>query len=104
MQHPTHNPDLLGDMPNILDLFLTSNPSAYTFTLSLGSSDHNLITCILSYFSNSSSGFPKAKVHLVFCFSQLGGPEKVKTEKKSGEVVGTNLTFPKTPYGKNSRH
>ncbi|MPC51014.1 Dolichyl-phosphate beta-glucosyltransferase [Portunus trituberculatus] len=33
-------------MPNILDLFLTSNPSAYAVTLSfpLGSSDHNLIS------------------------------------------------------------
>ncbi|MPC82378.1 hypothetical protein E2C01_077042 [Portunus trituberculatus] len=28
MQHPIHIPDCLGDTPNILDLFLTSNPSA----------------------------------------------------------------------------
>ncbi|MPC82960.1 hypothetical protein E2C01_077649 [Portunus trituberculatus] len=33
-------------MPNILDLFLTSNPSAYAVTLSspLSSSDRNLIS------------------------------------------------------------
>ncbi|MPC37667.1 hypothetical protein E2C01_031154 [Portunus trituberculatus] len=43
VQHHTHIPDLLGDMPNILD---TSNSSAYAVTLSslLGSSDHNLIS------------------------------------------------------------
>ena len=46
VQHPTRIPDRLGDTPNILDLFLTSNPSAYAVTLSspLGSSDHTLIT------------------------------------------------------------
>ncbi|KAK8384884.1 hypothetical protein O3P69_014450 [Scylla paramamosain] len=46
VQHPTRIPDRLGDTPNILDLFLTSNPSAYAVTLSspLGSSDHNLIS------------------------------------------------------------
>ncbi|MPC88255.1 hypothetical protein E2C01_083155 [Portunus trituberculatus] len=46
VQHPTRIPDRLGDMPNILDIFLTSNPSAYVATLSspLGSSDHNLIS------------------------------------------------------------
>ena len=37
-------PDCLGDTPNILNLVLTSNPSAYAVTLSflLGSPDHNL--------------------------------------------------------------
>ncbi|MPC87111.1 hypothetical protein E2C01_081962 [Portunus trituberculatus] len=46
MQHPTRIPDRLGDTLSILDLFLTSNPSAYAVTLSspLGSSDHNLIS------------------------------------------------------------
>ncbi|KAK8380763.1 hypothetical protein O3P69_008003 [Scylla paramamosain] len=46
VQHPTHIPDRLEDTPNILDLFLTSNPSAYAVTLSspLGSSDHNIIS------------------------------------------------------------
>ncbi|MPC15954.1 hypothetical protein E2C01_008760 [Portunus trituberculatus] len=35
-----------GDVPNILDLFLTSNPSVYAITLTspLGSSYHNLIS------------------------------------------------------------
>ena len=46
MQHPTCIPDRLGDTPNILDLFLTFNPSVYAVTLSspLGSSDQNLIS------------------------------------------------------------
>ena len=46
MQLPTHIPDRLGDTPNILDLFLTSNSSAYSVKLfsPLGSSDHNLIS------------------------------------------------------------
>ena len=44
--------DSLGHTPNILDLFLTSNPSAYSVKLSspLGSSDHKLIsvTCFIT--------------------------------------------------------
>ncbi|KAL7640560.1 UNVERIFIED_CONTAM: hypothetical protein RMT77_008835 [Armadillidium vulgare] len=43
---PTRITDRLGDEPNILDLFLTSNPSPYTVKLfpPLGSSDHLLIS------------------------------------------------------------
>ncbi|KAL7646845.1 UNVERIFIED_CONTAM: hypothetical protein RMT77_002101 [Armadillidium vulgare] len=43
---PTRIPDRLGDEPNILDLFLTFNPSPYTVKLfpPLGSSDHLLIS------------------------------------------------------------
>ncbi|MPC53587.1 hypothetical protein E2C01_047483 [Portunus trituberculatus] len=39
-------PDRVGDTPNILDLFLASNPSPYAVTPSspLGSFDHNLIS------------------------------------------------------------
>ncbi|MCP4340929.1 MAG: hypothetical protein GY799_19080, partial [Desulfobulbaceae bacterium] len=50
VQHPTRIPDRLGDQPNILDLFLTSNPSAYSIQLfsPLGSSDHNLISATCS--------------------------------------------------------
>ncbi|MPC37706.1 hypothetical protein E2C01_031196 [Portunus trituberculatus] len=46
VQHPTRIPDRLGDTPNILDLFVNSNLSAYAVTLSspLGSSDHNFIS------------------------------------------------------------
>ncbi|MPC16750.1 hypothetical protein E2C01_009585 [Portunus trituberculatus] len=46
VQQPTHIPDRLGDTPNILDSFFTSNPSAYAVTLSstLGSSNHNFIS------------------------------------------------------------
>ncbi|MPC73236.1 hypothetical protein E2C01_067558 [Portunus trituberculatus] len=55
VQPLTHFSDRLGDMPNILDLFLTSNPSAYAVILSspLGSSDHNLIpvSCPISSIS-----------------------------------------------------
>ena len=46
VQHLTRIHDRLGDTSNILDLFLTSNPSAYAVTLSspFGSSDHNHIS------------------------------------------------------------
>ena len=49
---PTRIPDRLGDTPNILNLFLTSNPSAYAVSLSspLGSSDHSLISVSLQSF------------------------------------------------------
>ncbi|XP_050709244.1 uncharacterized protein LOC126994048 [Eriocheir sinensis] len=45
VQHPTRIPDHLGDRPNILDLFFTSNSSAYSVKVCspLGSSYHNLI-------------------------------------------------------------
>ncbi|MPC85056.1 hypothetical protein E2C01_079814 [Portunus trituberculatus] len=33
--------------------------------------------CILSYFSNPSSGSPKAEVPLAFYPCQMGGPEEV---------------------------
>ena len=43
VQHLTHIPDHSGDAPNNLNLFLTSNPSAYSVKLSspLDSSDHH---------------------------------------------------------------
>ena len=46
VQCPTRYPDRYGDVPNLLDLFLTSNPSAYTVEtfLPLGTSDHLLIS------------------------------------------------------------
>ncbi|MPC44062.1 hypothetical protein E2C01_037723 [Portunus trituberculatus] len=46
VQHPTRTPNRIGDTLNILDLFFTSNPSAYVVTPSspLDSSDHNLIS------------------------------------------------------------
>ncbi|MPD06896.1 hypothetical protein E2C01_102728 [Portunus trituberculatus] len=52
VQHPTHIPDHLGDAPNILDLFLTCNPSAYGVTLSslLGSSNHTVSFLYLALF------------------------------------------------------
>ena len=50
VQFPTCIPDRLGDMPNILDIFLTSNPSAYSVKLSspLGSFHHNHISVTCS--------------------------------------------------------
>ncbi|MPC53169.1 hypothetical protein E2C01_047056 [Portunus trituberculatus] len=55
----------LGETPNILDLFLTSNPSAYAVTLLQSQSSYAVTLlqsqsyfCILSYFSNSSPGSP----------------------------------------------
>ncbi|MPC46953.1 hypothetical protein E2C01_040685 [Portunus trituberculatus] len=69
VQHPTHISNHLGDLSNILDLFLTFNPSAYAVTLSspLGSSDHNLISlsCLI------------CPIPLAFCLYQLGRPEEV---------------------------
>ena len=46
IQHPTRVPDRHDQSSNILDLFLTSKPSHYTYTISapVGSSDHNLIS------------------------------------------------------------
>ncbi|MPC57065.1 hypothetical protein E2C01_051037 [Portunus trituberculatus] len=46
VQHPTRITYRLRDTPNILDLFLSSNPSAYAVTISspTGYSDHNLIS------------------------------------------------------------
>ena len=48
VQLPTHFPDRLGNTHNILDLFLTSNPSAYCVKLfsPLGSCDHKLVSVI----------------------------------------------------------
>ncbi|MPC89659.1 hypothetical protein E2C01_084613 [Portunus trituberculatus] len=60
-------------MPNILDLFLTSNPSAYNITLSspLGSSNHNLISVSCSISPIPPQVPPKAVVpmnliHFIF--------------------------------------
>ncbi|MPC71100.1 hypothetical protein E2C01_065369 [Portunus trituberculatus] len=72
MEHPTRIPDRLGDTPNILDLFLTSNPSAYVVTLSA-----LFISFLYCPISNASSGSLKAEVPLAFCFYQLGEPEEV---------------------------
>ena len=53
-QLPTCIPDRVGDEPNILDLFVTSNPSPYTDKLfpPLGSSDHLLISVSFSISSS----------------------------------------------------
>ncbi|MPC65349.1 hypothetical protein E2C01_059483 [Portunus trituberculatus] len=52
VQHHAHIPDILGDTPNILYIFFTSNASDYAVTLStpLSSSNHNFISvsCTIS--------------------------------------------------------
>ncbi|MPC20839.1 hypothetical protein E2C01_013799 [Portunus trituberculatus] len=79
VQHPTRILDSLGDTSNILDLFLTSNPSAYAVTLSspLGSSNHNFISVSCPISPILSQDPPKAGVTLAFCHCQLGLPEEV---------------------------
>ena len=56
-------PDRLGDTPNILDLSLTSNPSAYSvkFSSLLGSSNHNLISGTCSITSVQPQDLPKRR-------------------------------------------
>merc|ERR1711911_229190 len=51
IQHPTRVPDRHGDRANILDLFFTSNPPNYTYSIQppLGSSDHNLVSVSCSF-------------------------------------------------------
>ena len=57
-----------GDTPNILDLFLTSNPSVYSVKLSfpLGSSNHNLISVTSSIIPVQPQDPPKQR-----CFWHL---------------------------------
>ena len=51
IQHPTRIPDRHGDTPNILDLFFTSNPPNYSYSIQppIGSSDHNLVAVSCSF-------------------------------------------------------
>ena len=64
--------DRLGDTPNILDLFLTSNTSAYFVKLfsPLGSSDHNLISVTCSITAVQSQDPPKRR-----CFWHFNSAE-----------------------------
>ena len=72
MWFPTRNPDCLGDTPNIIDLFLTSNPSAYTVKLScpLGSFDHNLISVSCPISPVQSQDLPKKRCFWHFNFAK----------------------------------
>ena len=53
IKHPTRVPDRHDHAGNILDLFFTSNPSNYSYSISapLGSSDHKLISVSCSFSS-----------------------------------------------------
>ena len=67
MQFPTRIPDRHGDTANILDFFLTSNPSAYSVKLSsLLGSDHNHIPITYSITPVQPQDPPKGK-----CFCQF---------------------------------
>ncbi|KAG0709979.1 hypothetical protein GWK47_023744 [Chionoecetes opilio] len=59
VQHPTRIPDRLGDTPNILDLFLTTNPSACLLCetiFSVGFLRSQSYFCNLSYRSGTGPG------------------------------------------------
>ncbi|MPC40192.1 hypothetical protein E2C01_033748 [Portunus trituberculatus] len=79
-------------MPNIFYIFRTSNPSAYAVTLSspLGSSDHS----ILSYFSNPSSGSPKAEVPMAFRLCQFEGTEEDRLPTELHSSIVYKFTCP----------
>ncbi|MPC60941.1 hypothetical protein E2C01_055002 [Portunus trituberculatus] len=79
VQHPTCIPDCLGDTPNILDLFLTSNSSAYAVTLSspLVSSDHNLISVSCPISPITPQGLSKRRCLWRFTSARWEGPEEV---------------------------
>ncbi|MPC61598.1 hypothetical protein E2C01_055672 [Portunus trituberculatus] len=74
MQHPTRITDRHEDTPNILDLFLTSNPSAYDVTLSspLESYDHNLITVSCPISPILSQDPPKRRCLWLFASASWG--------------------------------
>ncbi|MPC41751.1 hypothetical protein E2C01_035355 [Portunus trituberculatus] len=79
VQHFTRIPDRLGDMPNILDLFLTSNPSAYAVTLSspLGSSDPNRISVSCPISPILPQDPRKRRCLWRFACASWGGPEEM---------------------------
>ena len=68
VQTPTRLPDRLGDVPNLLDLFLTSIPSAYSVETCppLGTSDHLLIssTCSITHSRSLERPPPSARRRL----------------------------------------
>ncbi|MPC72565.1 hypothetical protein E2C01_066877 [Portunus trituberculatus] len=74
VQHPIRISDRLGDTPNILDFFLTSNSSSYDVTLSsqLGSSDHNLISGSCSISPVPPQDTSKRRCLWCFASSRLG--------------------------------
>ncbi|MPC36918.1 hypothetical protein E2C01_030387 [Portunus trituberculatus] len=76
LQHLSHIPDHLGDTPNILDLFLTFNPSAYAVTQSssLGSSYHNLIFVSFSISPIPPQDPPKLRCLWHFTSARWGDP------------------------------
>ncbi|MPC20432.1 hypothetical protein E2C01_013375 [Portunus trituberculatus] len=86
--HLTRIPGLLGDTPNVLDLFLTSNLSAYTVTLSspLGSSDHNsflyLVLFLQFLLRIPQSGGASGVLPL-----PVGEPEKISNCNRENLVV-----------------
>ncbi|MPC62849.1 hypothetical protein E2C01_056939 [Portunus trituberculatus] len=74
MQHPIRISNRFVDTPNILDLFLTSNPSTYAVILSypLGSSDHNLISVSCHVSPISPQDYPKRRYFWRFTSANWG--------------------------------
>ena len=72
LQFPTRIRDRIGDTPNILDLFLTSKPSAYSVKLSsqLDSSDHNLISVTCSIAPERPQDLPKRRCFWHFSYAK----------------------------------
>ena len=118
MQHPTRIPNYLRDTPNILDPFVTSNPSAYALTISspLGSSNHNLISefCPISQISPQDPWKQRCLWHLAsanwrgteggvmlilgvdYCFCVRDSflcPERITEMRVSGMEVYIFLSF-----------
>ena len=64
LKHPTHVPDRHDHAANTLDLFFTSNPQNYTYTVSfpLGSSDHCTVSVTSSFTPPTS--IPPTQCHL----------------------------------------
>lgn len=79
VQHSTHIPSYLGDMHNVLDPFLASNLTAYSFELyfPLGSYYHNLIYVFCPVAPLQLPRPTLETVLLGFCFNFTGKPEDV---------------------------
>lgn len=77
--HATLIPNCLGDMPNILYLSLTSNPSAYSVqtVLSFGVLQSQPYSSILSYHLCITAESTEDAVPLALCLSSEGWPKDV---------------------------
>ncbi|MPC49126.1 hypothetical protein E2C01_042920 [Portunus trituberculatus] len=88
VQHITLIPDRLGDTPNILDFFLTCNPSGYavTFSSPLGSSDRNSISVSCPICPISPQDSPRRRYLRRFAFTSWG-------DLRSARMLLHGITF-----------